>query len=103
MWQLAEDLQLGLQFRDGLGCDRNALDGALVTPSADSEVAVFSPARAPAVLDDPVLLPTLGAAAVAHQQHSVVGQLEGVEVVCQTSVVVDAFLVVHEVRIDLNK
>lgn len=90
-----------LQFGDGCGSDCDALDGALVAPSADSEEAVLAPAGAPAVLDDPVLLPGLVAAAVTHQEHGVVGQLEGIEGVSEACVVVDAPFVSHEVGVDL--
>lgn len=90
-----------LQFGDGCGSDRDALDGALVASPADSEVAVLAPAGAPAVLDDPVLLPGLVAAAVPHQEHGVVGQLEGIEGVSEPCVMVDALLVCHEVGVDL--
>lgn len=41
------------------------------------------------------------AAAISHQQHCVIGQLEGVKVVSQACVVVDSPLVAHEVRVDL--
>lgn len=94
---------LTLQFWDRLGCDRNALNGALVTSPADSEVAVLAPAGSPAVLNDPVLLAGHVALAVAHQKHSVVGQLERIEGVSEARVVVDALLVVHEVRVDLGE
>lgn len=90
-----------LQFGDGCGSDCDALDGALVASPADSEVAVLAPAGAPAVLDDPVLLPCLVAAAVPHQEHGVVGQLEGIEGVSEACVVVDAPPVRHEVGVDL--
>lgn len=90
-----------LEFGDGCGCYSDALDGALVTPSADAEEAILSPAGSPAVLDNPVLLPSLVAVAVAHQQHSMVGQLEWIEGVCEARVVVDAPGIVHEVRVDL--
>lgn len=95
--------QGSLQSGDRVGGDRDALDGTLVAAPADAEVAALAPARAPAVLDGPVLLPGLVAAAVAHQQHGVVGQLEGVEGVSEARVVVDALLVVHEVGVDLAK
>lgn len=90
-----------LQLNDGLGGDRDALDGALVAAPPDAEEAALAPGGAPAVLDDPVLLARHVTAAVAHQQHGVVGQLEGVVGVHQAGVVVDALLVVHEVRVDL--
>lgn len=92
-----------LQFGDGLGCDCDALDGTLVASPANSEVAVLAPGGAPTVLHNPVLLPGHVAAAIPHQEHSVVGLLEGIIVVCQACVVVDALLVVHEVRVDLLK
>lgn len=91
-----------LQCGDGHGSDGDALDGALVASPADSEVAVLAPAGAPAVLDDPVLLPCLVAAAVPHQEHGVVGQLEGIDGVSEACVVVDALLVRHEVGVDLR-
>lgn len=90
------------QLGDGAGSYRDALDRAFIASSANSEVAVLPPAAAPAVLYDPVPLPSHGAAAVPHQQHRVVGQLEGVEGVCQACVVVDAPAVAHEVRVDLG-
>lgn len=90
-----------LQFRYRVGCDSDALDGTLVISAANSEVAFLAPAGAPAVLDNPVILPSLVAATVPHQQHGMVGQLKGIEWVCKASVVVDALLIVHEVRIDL--
>lgn len=92
-----------LQFGDGVGCDCDALNGTLVASPADSEEAILAPAGAPAVLHDPVLLSRHVAAAVPHQQHGVVGQLEGVEGVGEACVVVDAPLIVHEVRIHLRK
>ena len=92
-----------LQSGDGFGCHGDALDGALVASAADSEVAVLAPAGAPAVLHNPELLPGLVAAAESHQQHGVVGQLEGIEAVCEAGVVVDALLVVHEVRVHLRE
>ncbi len=92
-----------LQFGDGVGCNCDAFNATLVTSSADTEVSILSPAGAPAVLDNPVLLPRLVAVAVTHQQHSMVGQLEGIEVVGEECVMVDAFFVVHEVWVDLEK
>lgn len=92
-----------LQFGDGFGCNCDALNGTLVTSPADSEEAVLTPVGAPAVLDNPVLLSSHVASAIPHQQHSVIGQLEGVVRVSEASVVVDALLVVHEVRVDLWK
>lgn len=41
------------------------------------------------------------AAAISHQQHSVVGQFKRIKGVSEACVVVDAPLVVYEVRIDL--
>lgn len=90
------------QVGDGRGGHGDALDGALVAAPADPEVAFLAPVAAPAVLYDPELLAALGALAVAHQQHGVVGQLEGVAAVPEAAVVVDALLVVHEVRVDLR-
>lgn len=90
------------QVGDGHGGHGDALDGALVAAPADPEVAFLAPLAAPAVLHDPELLAALGALAVAHQQHGVVGQLEGVAAVPEAAVVVDALLVVHEVRVDLR-
>lgn len=95
-------LQL-LQFGDRVGCDCNALNWTFVTSPADSEVALLTPASAPAVLDNPVLLASHLAASIPHQQHSMVGQLEGIEGICEACVMVDATLVVHEVRVDLWK
>lgn len=92
-----------LQLGDWVGCDCNALNRTLVTPPADSKVTFLTPTSAPAVLDNPVLLPSLLAAAIPHQQHSVVGQLEGIERVCEACVVVDAPPIAHEVRVDLCK
>lgn len=91
------------QLGDGAGSHRDALDRTFIASSANSEVAFLPPAAAPAVLYDPVLLPSLGATAVPHQQHRVVGQLEGVEGVSQACVVVDAPTVDHEVRVDLGR
>lgn len=90
------------QIGDGGGRHGDALDGALVAAPADPEVAVLAPLGAPAVLHDPELLATLWTFAVAHQQHGVVGQLEGVVAVFEAGVVVDALLVVHEVLVDLQ-
>lgn len=90
-----------LQFGDGVGCYSDALDGTLIATPADSEVAILAPVCAPAVLDNPVLLSGLVAAAIPNQQHGMVGQLEGIEGVCEACVVVDALLIVHEVRVDL--
>lgn len=94
--------QCNLQLGDGLGSDRNALNGTFITSPANSEVAVLAPAGAPAVLDDPVLLSCLVAAAESHQQHGMVGQLERVEGVSEAGMVVDALLVVEEVTVNLQ-
>lgn len=90
------------QVGDGRGGHGDALDGAFVAAPADPEVPLLAPVAAPAVLHDPELLAALGALAVAHQQHGVVGQLEGVAAVPEAAVVVDSLLVVHEVRVDLR-
>lgn len=95
-------LQL-LQFGDRVGCDCDALNSTLITSTADSEVAVLAPAGAPAVLDNPVLLSGHVAATIPHQEHSMVGQLKGIEGDCETCVVIDALLIVDEVRVDLWK
>lgn len=96
-------LILSLQFGDGVGCDCNTLNGTFVTSAANSEVPVLTPTSAPAVFDNPVLLASFLAAAIAYQQHCVVGQLEGIEGVSEACVVVDAPLVGHEVSVDLWK
>lgn len=94
--------QYNLQLGDGLGSDRNALNGTFITSPANSEVAVLAPAGAPAVLDNPVLLSCLVTAAVSHQQHGMVGQLERAEGVSEAGMVVDALLVVEEVTVNLQ-
>lgn len=91
-----------LQHGDGASSHCNALDSTFITSSTDPEVAVLTPAAAPAILHDPVLLSSHVAAAISHQEHCVVGQLEGVYVVGEARMVVDAPLVAHEVRVDLR-
>lgn len=92
-----------LQFRDGLGCHSDALDGTLVRPPSDPEEAPLAPRRPPAVLHHPELLTRDVTLAIAHQQHRVVGQLKRVVGVMKARVVVDTLLVVHEVRIHLDE
>lgn len=90
------------QLSDWFGCHGDALYSALVGPAPDAEVAVFAPTGSPAVLHDPVLLACLLAPPIAHQQHCVIGQLERVDGVTQTRVMVDALSVVNEVGVNLK-
>ncbi len=91
-----------LKFGDWFSGYSNALNGAFIGSSTDPEKAILTPPASPAVLHDPVLLASLMALPIPHQQHSVIGQLKRIDGVTEAGVMVDALLVVHEVWVHLQ-
>lgn len=91
-----------LKFGDWFSGYSNALNGTFICSSTDPEKSLLTPPASPAVLHDPVLLASLMALPIPHQQHSMIGQLKRIDGVTEAGVMVDALLVVHEVWVHLQ-